>query len=222
MQVQITGASDLVDRFEELLATHGISIPRHASTGADMLPLWRILKTIRAGFAGTPDDLRLEYTAGLAIHDLAAKVLAVENHPDFSMLIPHLDMLSRGVVHLTQEPPAGADTYNKLVEVYWAALLMANGSRVLLDHPKNSKGDNPDVIAMEGGQPARAYAFKTVRSPHTQSLLDHIVKGVDQIGRCPAPEGIVAFNLTPRLLDAGLWPEGGFFATGINPPPIRS
>lgn len=49
------------------------------------------------------------------------------------MLIPHLEMLSRGVVHLTQEPPADADAYNKLVEVYWATLLMANGSRVLLD-----------------------------------------------------------------------------------------
>jgi hypothetical protein len=73
------------------------------------------------------------------------------------------------------------------------------------------------VIALDGGQPARAYAFKTVRSPHTQSLLDHVIKGVDQIERCPAPEGIVAFNLTPRLLGAGLWPEGGFFADWRQP-----
>lgn len=217
MQVQIAGVSDLVDSFEELLATHGISIPRHVSTGADMLSLWRILNTIRAGFAGTPDDMRLEYTAGLAVHDLAAKVLAVQEHPDFPTLIPHLEMLVQGAVHLTQEPPADADAYNKLVEVYWATLLMAKSIRVLLDHPKNSKGDNPDVIALDGGQAARAYAFKTVRSPHTQSLLDHIVKGVDQIERCSAPEGIVAFNLTPRLLGAGLWPEAGFFADWRQP-----
>lgn len=217
MQVQIASASDLVDRFEELLARHGVSIPRHASTGADMLPLWRILNTIRAGYAGTPDDMRLEYTAGLALHDLAAKVIAVEDHPDFPTLIPHLGMLAQGAIHLTQEPPADSDTYNKLVEVYWATLLMARGTRILLDHPKNSKGDNPDVIALEGGQPARAYAFKTVRSPHTQSLLDHIIKGVDQIERCSAPEGIVAFNLTPRLLGAGLWPKGGFFADWRQP-----
>lgn len=211
MQVQITEASDLVDRFEELLATHGVSIPGHASTDADMLSLWRILSKLKAGFAGTPDDMRRDYTAGLAVHDLAAKVMAVESHPEFPTLIPHLRMLAQGAIHLTQEPPAEADAYNKLVEVYWAALLMANGTSVQLDHPKNSKGDNPDVIALNGGQPARAYAFKTVRSPHTQTLLDHIVKGVDQIERCPAPEGIVAFNLTPRLLGAGLWPEGGFF-----------
>ena len=189
----------------------------HASTGADMLPLWQILSTIKAGFSGTPDDMRLEYTAGVAVHDLAAKVLAVENHADFSTLIPHLNLLSRGMVHLTQEPSADADAYNKLVEVYWATLLMADGNRVILDHPKSSKGDNPDVIVMESGQPTRAYAFKTVRSPYTQTLLDHIVKGVDQIERCPAPEGIVAFNLTPRLLNAGLWPEGGFFADWTIP-----
>lgn len=217
MQVQIAGASNLVDRFEELLASHGIDIPRHASTGGDMLPLWRILNTVGAGFDGTPDDMRLQYTAGLAVHDLAAKILAVKDHPDFTTLIPHLEMLTKGAVHLTQEPPADSDAYNKLVEVYWATLLMHNGTRVLLDHPKNSKGDNPDVVALDSGQPAHAYAFKTVRSPHTQSLLDHIVKGVDQIERCSAPEGIVAFNLTPRLLDEGLWPEGGFFEDWRQP-----
>lgn len=218
MLVQIAGASDLVDRFEKLVETHGVSIPRHFETGADMLPLWRILKTISAGFAVTPDDMRLEYTAGLAVHDLAAKVLRVKDHPDFPTLIPHLQLLALGAVHLTQEQPADADAYNKLVEVYWATLLMAMGTRVQLDHPKSSSGDNPDVIALDDSeQPARAYAFKTVRSPHTQSLLDHIVKGVDQIERCPAPEGIVAFNLTPRLLDAGLWPENGFFSDWRQP-----
>lgn len=182
-----------------------------------MLSLWRILNTIRAGFAGTPDEMRLEYTAGLAVHDLAAKVLAVEGHPDFPTLIPHMKLLAQGTVHLTQEPPADADAYNKLVEVYWATLLMAKGTRVLLDDPKRSKGDNPDVIALDNGKAARAYAFKTVRSPHTQSLLDHMVKGVDQIERCPAPEGIVVFNLTPRLLGAGHWPVGGFFSDWQQP-----
>lgn len=143
MQVQISSASDLVDRFEELLARHGVSIPGHASTGADMLPLWRILNTIRAGYAGTPDDMRLEYTAGLAVHDLAAKVIAVEDHPDFPTLIPHLGMLAQGAIHLTQEPPADSDTYNKLVEVYWATLLMARGTRPCSIIPRTRRATTP-------------------------------------------------------------------------------
>jgi len=41
MQVTTGAASDLVDRFEELLAKHSLSVPRHPETGADMLPVSR-------------------------------------------------------------------------------------------------------------------------------------------------------------------------------------
>ena len=86
MQVQLEDASGLADRFEALLETKGVSIPAHASTGADMLPLWHVLKKLREGFSGIPDDLRNEYSAGIAVHDLAAKVLAVEGHPNVNSL----------------------------------------------------------------------------------------------------------------------------------------
>ncbi|MHC2019982.1 hypothetical protein [Methylobacterium sp. CM6247] len=208
MQVDLNNAMALADRFEALLESNGISIGAHGSTGADMLPLWHILQVIREGFVGLPDDLRAEYAAGIAVHDLAAKVMAVENHKNFATLLPHLKMLTGGAVHLSHEPPADADVYNKLIEIYWACLLMANGVEVDLDHPKHSSGDNPDVIALDYGQPARAYAFKTVRSKHTQNLLEHLTKGVAQIERSNAKEGLVCLHLTPRILKAGLWPEG--------------
>lgn len=211
MQVQLEDASRLADRFEVLLESKGVSIPAHASTGADMLPLWHVLKKLREGFSGIPDDLCNEYSAGIAVHDLAAKVLAVEGRQNFDMLVPHLQMLTQGAVHLTQEPPGDADVYNKLIEIYWACLLMANGVGVELDHPVHSPGNNPDVIALDQGKPARAYAFKTVRSPHTQNLMDHLTKGVEQIERSGANEGIVAFQLTPRILQANLWPKGKYY-----------
>lgn len=44
MDVQLTAASDIVDKFDELLASRGISIPRHPQTNADMLPFWYLLK----------------------------------------------------------------------------------------------------------------------------------------------------------------------------------
>lgn len=211
MLVDLNDAMSLADRFEALLERKGVSIGAHSSTGADMLPLWYILERIRKGFVGTPDGLRSEYTAGVAVHDLAAKVLAVENHPGFDMLVPHLEMLTSGAVHLTKEPPANADVYNKLIEIYWACLLMANGVRVALDHPVHSKGDNPDVISFDNGEPARAYAWKTVRSGYAQSLLEHMIKGVDQIQESGAKEGLVCFQLTPRILKEGLWPEGRYY-----------
>jgi hypothetical protein len=147
------------------------------------------------------------------VHDLAAKVLEVSADLGFDQFLPHLKMLNAGTIHLTEEPPAYADVYNKLIELYWSCLCTSLGRKVELDHPKQSSdGENPDVIALdEKGAPAHAYAFKTVRSPHTQSVFEHIQKGIDQIERSPAREGIVALHLTPRIAKAGFWPTGGYY-----------
>lgn len=218
MDVRLTFASDIVDRFEELLARHNISIPRHPQTGADMLPFWYLLKLIRSGFTGTPDQLRGEFTAAVAVHDLAAKVLEVSGHSQFADLLPHLKMLADGAIHLTEPQPAYADAYNKLIEVYWATLCLSAGLAVTLDDPENADGKNPDVITMDlSGKPQHAYAFKTIRSPHTQSILGHVTKGIDQIEKSASVDGIVALHLTPRLQTAGVWPPDGYFASWTHP-----
>lgn len=199
MDVQLTDASTIVDNFETVMSDKGVNIPKHPKTGSDMLPFWYLLRRIQQDFSGTADEVRPEFTAAVAAHDLAAKVVEVSTLPDFPSLIPHLAMLNDGAIHLTDEPPTG-DVYNKLIELYWACLCMSFGRRVDLDHPKHSTGKNPDVITLDNtGAAAHAYAFKTVRSPHTQSVYEHIVKGIDQIEQSPAREGIVALHLTPRI-----------------------
>ncbi|MFG6500117.1 hypothetical protein [Sulfitobacter sp. 1A15106] len=211
MLVPFKNAMETVDAFEELLASKNISIPKHPESGADTLSLYRILQRIKSGEPTPHEDRRQESTAGAAIHDLAAKVLKVQKHPDFEMLIPHLEKLADGAVHLTQQRQyESADTYNKLIELYWACLLMANDLRIRLDHPTHSAGDNPDVISVQEDK-SRAYAFKTIQSHHTQSLLEHLKKGIEQIERCDADEGIVVFNLTPYILDADPWPAEGTY-----------
>jgi len=78
-----------------------------------------------------------------------------------------LRLLTQGAVHLTETPPAEADAYNKLIELYWACLLVTCGVKISLDPPKcGSDGTNPDVITLDGWQtPMNGYAFKTIRSP---------------------------------------------------------
>ena len=178
-----------------------------------MLPFWRILEWIRTnGISNPTPEQRETLCAALAAHDLAVKVLEVEGSRSFNKLVPHLQALSDGAVHLTHEPPAYADTYNKLIELYWACLLISQGVDLQLDHPTNADGTNPDIITLDKSQAAEhGYAFKTIRSPHTQSLLDHLVKGVDQIEVSNAPTGIVALHLTPRLRWRKLWPEDFVF-----------
>jgi hypothetical protein len=212
MEIQITDASSIVDKFEDLMSRKGVSVPLHPETGADMMPFWHLLKRTAQGFSGTADELRPEFTAAVAVHDLAAKVLEVSTNPHFDCLLPHLKLLNSGAIHLTEEPPSKADVYNKLIEMYWSCLCLSLGRKVELDGPTHSTGDNPDVIVLdEAGNRARAYAFKTIRSPHTQSVYEHISKGIDQIERSPAMEGIVALHLTPRVAKAGYWPTGGYY-----------
>lgn len=212
MEVQVPNASQVVDSFEELMRENGISIPQNPQSGADMLSFWHLLKKVASGFSGTADEVRPQFTAAVASHDLAAKVLEVSQAPDFSQLLPHLELLNKGAVHLTAEPAGNADTYNKLIELYWACLCMSLGRRVQLDHPQHATGTNPDVIVLDdAGNPARAYAFKTIRSMHTESVYQHVLKGVDQIERSPAREGVVALHMTPRIAQASLWPTGGYY-----------
>jgi hypothetical protein len=201
MNITLESASALVDQFEQLLADRSISVPKSPQTGADMLPLWQLLQAIRSGALQSSSQLdRHLYAAALAAHDLAAKVMEVWDSPQFAKLIPHLQILADGAVHLTQDPPPQADGYNKLIELYWACLCIAEGLEVEVDHPEAADGSNPDIIT--NGPPSatkRGYAFKTVRSQHTQNILDHLKKGIDQIERSASTEGIVAFHLTPRM-----------------------
>jgi hypothetical protein len=213
MNVTIEFAADVVDRFEELMAKHNISIPRHPQTSTDMLPLWQILKQLRIGTKMSFDRQRELFFAGVAVHDLASKVLEVQNDVQFKLLLPHLKMLVEGAIHLTQDPPSPADTYNKLIELYWACLCLGKQFPITLDDPVHSDGKNPDVITLNSsGQPVHAYALKTIRSKHTQNIFDHIKTGVDQIERSPAAKGIVALHLTPRLNMKELWPDNAYFS----------
>ncbi|MEK7428820.1 MAG: hypothetical protein V4514_14340 [Pseudomonadota bacterium] len=45
------------------------------------------------------------------------------------------------------------DAANKVTELYVACLAMTFGSNIALDHPVNSKGDNPDVMLDFRGLP---------------------------------------------------------------------
>jgi hypothetical protein len=208
MNITLASASALVDQFEQLLAAHSISVPKNPQTGADMLPLWQLLQAIRGGALQSSQPDRHQYAAALAAHDLAAKVMEVRNSPQFPKLLPHLQILADGAIHLTLDPPARSDGYNKLIELYWACLCVAERLDIELDHPEAADGSNPDIITnAPPGVAKRGYAFKTIRSLHTQSIFEHLQKGIDQIEKSAS---IVALHLTPRMQLPILWPQTPF------------
>lgn len=212
MEVHLKDAEETVDQLERILLEAGISIPKHAQTGADMLSIWQLLKKVKEGFSGNADDIRLEFTAAVAMHDFASKVIEASKYFGLEKLKPHLSLLADGAIHLTEVPEVPNDTYNKLIELYWACLCMSQGLKVDIDSPTSATGTNPDVLILgEDDRPIRAYAFKTIYSPHTQSVYEHIVKGIDQIERSEAQEGIVALHLTPHIAKFNVWPTGGYY-----------
>jgi len=76
---------------------------------------------------------------------------------------------------------------------------------VQLDHPVNSKGDNPDLmfeVRPEGHSPSRwALAIKSLSSRNGQTIYENIQKAARQIDApaCSASRGLVVINLTNSL-----------------------
>lgn len=209
-------ASALIDEFEQLLLTNGISVPRQQTTGADMLSVWHLLQFAENSDQSKPEDSRPLLRHGWAAYDLAARVLQIKTHSDFSKLIPHLKMLNAGAISLTNPPAVDADSYNKLIELYWACLCMSVGLSIEIDHPTNATGRNPDVIALSPTS-SRGYALKTIRALNPQTIMERIEEGIDQIEKSPAESGVVVLNLTPRINHDALFPENTSFPDASKP-----
>ena len=80
-----------------------------------------------------------------------------------------------------------------------------------LDHPTQSKGDNPDIMLSYGAQ-TWALAIKTPSSSqHGQTLFENIAKAGEQIERSAADRGLVVFNVKNIIDHQALW--NGSFAT---------
>ena len=220
MDVHFEPAVKLIDCFEELLARHNISIPQNANTGDDMLSMWQILKFMRDPTLARPKDERPLLSAGAAMFDLAAKVCAVKDGPQFPLLLPHLKLLSEGAVHLDKQPEYLPDTYNKLIEIYWACLAMAAGIEVELDHPQKSRG-GVDVTTKALPGPF-TYEMKTLRSPRPRTTFETIEKAISQIETAAAKTGAVLLHLTPRIDTKAIWRDGPSFPDWETPATIMS
>ena len=122
--------------------------------------------------------------------DLAGKVAGVKDRPDFSQLIPHLDMLSKTTVVQNTASSVTDGAANKVIELYIACLAMTFGSNIALDHPVDSRGDNPDVMLDFRGQ-RWALALKTLHSRNPRTIYDNIKKASDQIEASAASHGLV-------------------------------
>lgn len=222
MYIPFDQANEVGNRFLELLKNHGIS-PFHGSALEDeLLSLTRLIDIFKNPSLVSPEEGEsvLSYAAGL--HDLAAKVLSVEPLPEFKEFLPHLRLIAEAKITKTSLRQNGRgniqdDTSRKITELYLACLAAHIGTDVLLDHPTNSKGDNPDVIfnATLDGFPTQSWtlAIKSISSKQGQTIYERIKEGGDQIDHpsCIAEYGMVVINTKNALDHEALWnPEKPF------------
>lgn len=138
--------------------------------------------------------------------DFVSQIVKHQSHKDFLKLVPHLQLLNTSSTSvLTTKSKVTDDGNNKLFELYIALLCMGFSDNVDLDDPKNSKGDNPDIIFDYKGE-KWAIACKAMHSDKEKTLYDTIVKGTDQINRSIAVKGIVAVNLKNIIARDEIWP----------------
>ena len=93
--VAFQAADHIGDRFLSLLSKLSIQPPISSSLQDELLSLTQLVEVTRnPGLAQGANRTAVLRTAA-GFHDLAAKVLSVENLPDFTTFVPHLKLIAK-------------------------------------------------------------------------------------------------------------------------------
>lgn len=198
-------ASGIVDQFINILSEHGIDLTVGSSAEGEALAMIDVLDMWKNPHR-RPADPRPVMRAAMGFVDLAGKVVGARHHINFDQLLPHLEMLSQTTVLQNSASPVTDGAANKVIELYIACLAMSFGKNIALDHPHNSKGDNPDVM-LDFRSRRWAIALKTLHSHKARTIYDNIKKAADQIEASSANHGLIILNVKNLLDYNALWPS---------------
>lgn len=201
-----TSEQQLFD-FEQLLKNNGLVIETNSDLERISIAILETnAKHRKEILHDDKNDVRDIFSDVAGLIDFVSQILKHKNHKDFGKIVPHLQLLNTSSTSvLTTKSKVTDEGNNKLFELYIALLCMAFSDNVDLDDPKNSKGDNPDII-FDYKDEKWAIACKALHSNKERTLYDTILKGTDQINRSAATKGIVAVNLKNIIDREELWP----------------
>lgn len=193
--------------FEQLLNANGLTVQTDSDLERILLAVIETNEKHKKEIEHDNNiDIRLIFSDVAGIVDFVKQILKHKNHSDFKQIIPHLHLLnSASSSTLTSKSKITDDGNNKLMELYIALLCMSFATNVRLDDPKNSKGDNPDVM-FEFNNKKWAIACKALHSTKEKTLYDTLEKGTGQINRSSADKGIVIVNFKNIIDRTQLWP----------------
>ena len=207
--VPFSDANQIGDAFLALLADRGVTPAMGGKLEDEFLSVTQLLELVKnpKQAAGLANENQIIRTAA-GVHDFAAKVLAARKAPEFSQFDEHLKLIAtrklKTTLTQTGENDPTDDAARKLVELYVACLAVHCGEDIRLDHPANSKGDNPDIL-LSYRDKKWALAIKTPSSRHGQTLFENIQKAGEQIEHSSANKGLVVLNVKNIIDHEALW-----------------
>jgi hypothetical protein len=201
-------AGGLAEQFERVLRQdYKIDIAKGSDLEAVSLDLM-FMENYRRGEA-RPDpmtDLRpvLGRSAGW-IH-FVKLLLRAHNEGKLIRFLPHLHLLNKAkAVAQNMRVPMSYEADNKLFELFVALCCSPFCEDVVLDHPENAKGDNPDVLAVSEGI-RWGFACKVLNGASPATMYERLEEGLTQIEVSPADTGFVFFNFKNILDHRRAWP----------------
>ena len=197
---------EMVEEFKKVLLKCGIGIEPGSELDRMCLAVENVLaKHKRPELRDPKEDIRIVYAYILALWVFMVKIIRLQTHPDFKQLIPHLKLLNEGslnqniALNVNTEPPKKLDASNKIFELLLALVLLDVGRNLILDDPKQARGNNPDVlITIEGKR--WGFACKAVYGPSGIRFFKNLEKAVNQIEASEAEIGCAVISFR-HLLD---------------------
>ncbi len=202
-------AGQIVERFERVLRSYGVVIQPRSELEAISLEI-QDLEDKRARRSPLPADMdyRAEMSRAMGVLHFAELLLATfERGRRLDILVPHLRLFNDASVAQNVRR-IGDDKANKLFELLLALGCMNFATEVTLDHPVESKGDNPDVMFRDTGI-KWALACKVPNGESMISAYDNIKSAVGQIDRSSADRGLVVLNARNWINHELLWHKPG-------------
>lgn len=198
-------AGQLVERFENILRRYGLSIKPRSDLETACLIIMDLEKRRRGESPIDPmEDIRPPWRKAVGLIEMFKLLIKAEEKANLKRFLPHL--------HLMNESPAEQNTRvisdqgaNKLFEMFIGMLALQVGSEVVLDDPGNSKGNNPDVIAMIDNN-KWGFACKVVNGNSIITMFDRFEEGIAQINAADVDCGCVIFNMRNVVDHNQTWP----------------
>ncbi|TGK12923.1 hypothetical protein [Leptospira stimsonii] len=193
-------------KLEEILKAADSNLPLSSIIETTLLSASQLLEEYEGrAHSDNTIDVRETFRNLFGFHDIADKLLKVLSHPAFSQLIPHIRLLTKGTVPQNKRAPINDAAANKLFELYVATACMRISQDISLDHPENSKGDNPDIIFKMGSSQI-GIACKALQTQTEQALVTNVEKAIDQIEKSSADLGLIFVTLKNVIDHDAFWP----------------